>query len=118
MESFLEIARRLLESPVAGLEEVRAYEFDDDEEAHDDERQEQLETEFSNAFNELVASVTSEFGHPTRTGQEDDDLIPLAGVFEFAIWQFADRVLFAAATHEDRELPYLLVLGTTDSNSA
>jgi hypothetical protein len=42
----------------------------------------------------------------------DDDLIPLNGVFRFAEWEVDGKKIFAAAAHEDRELPYLLVLGT------
>ena len=37
---------------------------------------------------------------------------PTQWVFRFALWKVDDMVLFAAAAHEDRDCPILLMLGT------
>jgi hypothetical protein len=44
---------------------------------------------------------------------EDDDMddLPLAGVFCAAIWAIDETRLFLAAAHEDREVPFILMMG-------
>jgi hypothetical protein len=60
--------------------------------------------------------LTNQYGKPSRTGKEQDDVIPLNGVFRFAVWSVGDLQLFAVAAHEDRGVPILLMLGTADGN--
>ncbi|MEZ6142790.1 MAG: hypothetical protein R3B84_19685 [Zavarzinella sp.] len=110
------LASELLEGDTGGLEELRIHEFDEDEEAHDDEAIEKLYTDFSAEFDRVEAVLTKEYGKPSRTGKEDDEVIPLNSVFRFAIWSVEDKQLFAAAAHEDRGVPILLMLGTADGD--
>jgi hypothetical protein len=111
-ESASQLARKLLASDHDALEDVQVHQFEDDRAAHDDDLQTRVENQFNADFNRLQAQLVQEFGAPSRTGTVDDDLIPLGGVFLFAVWEVQGKQLFAAAAHEDRELPYLLVLGT------
>jgi hypothetical protein len=110
------LATELLEGDAGGLEELRIHEFTDDEEADDDEAIEKLYADFSAEFDRVEAALTRRYGKPSRTGKEDDDVIPLNGVFRFAIWSVDDKQLFAAAAHEDRGVPILLMLGTADGD--
>jgi hypothetical protein len=109
------LASELLEGDAGGLEELRIHEFADDEEAHDDEAVEKVRAEFSAEFDRVEAALTKTYGKPARAGKADDDAIPLNGVFRFAIWAVDDKELFAAAAHEDRGVPILLMLGTVDA---
>jgi hypothetical protein len=108
------LASELLDGDAGGLEELRTHEFENDEEAHDGEAIEKLYAEFSADFNRVEAALSKKYGKPSRTGKEDDEVIPLNGVFRFAIWPVGDKQLFAAAAHEDRGVPILLMLGTAD----
>jgi hypothetical protein len=99
-----------------GLEDLRIHDFTDDEAAHDDEAIEKLYADFSAEFDRVEAALTKEYGKPLRTGTEDDEVIPLNGVFRFAIWRVGGKQLFAAAAHEDRGVPILLMLGTADAD--
>lgn len=110
------LATELLERDAGGLEELRIHEFIDDEEAHDDEAIDKLYGDFSAEFDRVEAALTQKYGKPSRTGKEDDDVIPLNGVFRFAIWPVDDKQLFAAAAHEDRGVPILLMLGTANGD--
>ena len=49
---------------------------------------------------------------PLGGGDDGHSVVPLCGVFRFAVWERDGRHLYLAAAHEDRELPYLLVMGT------
>lgn len=106
------LARELLDAGPGGLEELRVHVFDDDEAAHDDAATERLYAELAAEFDRYVAELTQEYGPPDRRGEEDDDAVPLNGVFRFAVWSVGDQELFAAAAHEDRGVPVLLMLGT------
>jgi hypothetical protein len=106
------LARELLQGDTGGLEELRIHQFSNDEEAHDDEAIERLYADFSTEFGRVVAALSKHYGTPSRTGKEAEEVIPLNGVFRFAIWPVGDKQLFAAAAHEDRGVPILLMLGT------
>jgi hypothetical protein len=112
------LASELLEADPGGLEELHIHEFADDEEAHDDEAIDKLYEEFSSEFDHVVTSFLKKYGKPSRTGKEDDEAIPLNGVFQFAVWSIGDKQLFLAAAHEDRGVPILLMLGTADGDGA
>ena len=60
----------------------------------------------------MQKELAKEFGPPSRIGKADDEFIPLGGVFRFAIWEVGDSQLFVAASHEDRGVPILLMIGT------
>jgi len=106
------LARELLGGDVGKLELLRIHEFADDSSAHDDELTERLYADFSAEYERVQTDLTKQYGSPSRTGQTHDALIPLNGVFRFAVWPVADRQVFVAAAHEDRGVPILLVLGT------
>lgn len=112
------LAAELLRRDPGGLEELRLHAFADDNEAHDDGQIEKLYLDFAEEFDRVEAALTEQYGRPSRTGDEHHDIIPLSGIFRFAIWLVGDRQLFAAAAHEDRELPILLMLGTVDASFA
>lgn len=110
------LASELLQGGPGGLEELRIHEFTEDEEAHDDEAVEKLYADFSAEFDRVEAALIMQYGKPSRTGKEDDEIIPLNGVLRFAIWPVGDKQLFAATAHEDRGVPILLMLGTADGD--
>jgi hypothetical protein len=112
------LARELIEGDPGGLEELRIHEFTDDESAHNDELVERLYAEFSTDFYRVQAELTDTYGEPSRVGERDDAVVPLNGVFQFAVWEIGDRLLFAAAAHEDRGVPILLMVGTADADVA
>jgi hypothetical protein len=116
MVSPTSLARELVGRGPGGLEELRVQEFPDDESAHDDALHERLHAEFSADFDGIQAELTQTYGEPHRTGAQDEGVIPLNGVFRFALWEVGDTVLFAAAAHEDRGCPLLLMLGTTEGD--
>jgi hypothetical protein len=106
------LAKELLAGEPGGLEELRIHEFPDDESAHDDEQIEKLQAEFSREADRVQQELAKEYGPPSRTGETDDDVIPLCGVFRFSVWEVGDSQLFIAASHEDRGVPILLMIGT------
>ena len=106
------LAKALLEGDPGGLEELRIHEFTDDESAHDDEQIGRLHAEFSGELERVQKELTKDYGQPSRTGEADDEAIPLNGVFRFAVWEVGDSQLFVAASHEDRGVPVLLMIGT------
>ena len=114
-ESAPQIARRLLLAGGRGLEVLRIHQFEDDITAHDDELQATLERDFNEACIHVQAELAQEFGNPSRGGTEVTGVIPWNGIFRFAIWETEGKVLYLCAAHEDRELPYLLLLGTEPS---
>jgi hypothetical protein len=107
----LTLARELLGSQEDGLEQLRIHEFQDSESAPDDAVTERLYAEFAVECNRVQAELTRTFGEPWRTGIEDDEGVPLKGVFRFAVWVVGGQILFVAASHENRGAPVLLVLG-------
>lgn len=109
----VELAQKFLKEDEENFEMLRMHEFPDDESAHDDELTERLYAEFSADVESTQVELTRQYGAPTRTGTEDDELIPLNGVFRFAVWSVGEKHLFIAAHHEDRGLPIVLVLGTS-----
>jgi hypothetical protein len=66
----------------------------------------------------VQVELSKKYGAPSRTVTEDDDIIPLNGVFRFAVWPVDDKQLFVAASHEDRGVPILLMLGTATGDVA
>jgi hypothetical protein len=108
------LTRKLLRSEVDGIEPVQTYMFpgDDDRPAHDDQLQDRLTKDFQSALKSVQKELSKAFGKPLRSGFKSDRVIPLSGVFGFAIWNAEGRQVWAAVEHEDRELPYLLSVGT------
>jgi hypothetical protein len=109
------LASELLKGDAGGLEELRIHEFTDNDEAHDDDSIDKLYEEFAAEFDRVVTALSKMYGKPSRTGKQDDEVIPLNGVFRFAVWSVGDKQLFATAAHEDRGVPILLMLGTADA---
>ncbi|MCX5662961.1 MAG: hypothetical protein NTW19_25025 [Planctomycetota bacterium] len=111
----IDLAKTLIENGEPGLELVRIHEFKDDSEAHDDEFTERLHEEFSADLKRAQKDLSKIYGKPVRTGTDDDDVIPLNGVFCFAVWAVGETSLYIAAAHEDRGVPVLLMVGTSPS---
>jgi hypothetical protein len=116
--SAIRLAHELLASDEDTLESVRVYQFEDDVAAHDEKLQRRLTKQFEAAFEQSAAELVGTFGRPQREGADDDDIIPLNGVFRFAVWDVEGRALYLAASHEDRELPYLLMVGVESGTTA
>jgi hypothetical protein len=108
------LARKLLRAEKDGIESVQTYIFPDDDDgpAHDDLFQNRLAKDFQSALKHVQRELSKAFGKPLRTGVKGDRVLPLSGVLGFAIWEVNGRLLWAAVEHEDRELPYVLSLGT------
>ena len=111
------LASQLLQGDAGDLEELFVHEFVDDEQAHDDDAIEKLYDDFSAEFDQVEAALIKQYGTPSRSGKEEDELIPLNGVFRFAIWCVGDKQVFVAAAHEDRGCPILLMLGTAQGDT-
>ena len=107
------LALALLDGEAGEMAEVRVHMFADDEEAHDDARIESLYAEFNIEFDRVKTSLIERFGTRLWAGIDDDDSVPLNGVFRFALWDAGDRTPYIAAVHEDRGCPIVLILGTT-----
>ena len=110
-KSATQIADDVLGSP-GNLEVLRIHEFTDDESAHDDEQVEALYKSFRTTFASACAELSDRFGPPLHVGIGDHKLIPLNGVFDYAIWTIEDQLLYIAAAHEDRGVPILLMIGS------
>lgn len=108
------IAQRLLAAAPGNLEELWIRQFTDDIEAHDDCLQSQLVHDFQSAFDMVTEDLTREFGRPSLVGIDECDIIPACGVFRFSLWKIDSRQLYLFAAHQDRELPFLRMLGTTE----
>jgi len=109
----LQLAPKLLKKG-EGLEELRLYEFDGDEEAHDDELTERLYDEFSAEAERVREALTKKYGQPSRAGTSGDRAVKLNGVFRYALWDVEGSRLFVAAHHEDRGVPVILWIGIVD----
>jgi hypothetical protein len=106
-------AQKLAKGRKPALQELEIVQFRDDRGAHDDALHNRLRREFAQRLKSLQKEMSMTFGPPDETGTDDHEAIPLNGVFQYAIWRTGNQRLFVAAAHEDRELPYLIMLGTT-----
>ena len=107
------LAREFLRAGDEKLELLREHDFGDDEVAqHDDELHEKLCEEFSAEVDRLKDELSREYGKPLRAGSADTRLVPLNGVFRYAVWRVGGKRLYVAASREERECPVVLVLGT------
>lgn len=107
----VETARKLLTGKKTAVKELESESFNSDEAAHDDALQSRLLQKFTKRFEAHRKELAQEFGHPTKSGDERSDG-DVNGVFRYAIWKINQRQLVLSAGHEDRELPYVLVLAT------
>ena len=106
------LAQKLLKKTDGDMEELRLHWFEDDESAHDDEGVAALYEEFGEELKRVQAELSELYGKPKRTGKDDDEDIPLNGVFRFAVWNVKGRKLWVAAAHEERDVPIMLMVGT------
>ena len=108
-----QLARELLDRDGTALVDLEIYQFARDaDDAHDDGFQDRLAKQFAASFENAQAELVKALGQPSNTGDQNNPCIPLCGVFRFAVWVQDNKSLFLAAAHEDRECPYLLMLGT------
>src|SRR5688572_32792753 len=114
-----QLARKVLGGSGVKLEFLRERVFHLDEDAaHDDDLHERLCEEYSAEFDRLKAELSKTYGKPLRAGSTNTRLVPLNGVFRYAVWKVRKRHLFIAAAREDRECPMWLVLGATSGGTA
>ncbi len=106
-------AEELINDEPGSLEIIKIYMIEDDEEAHDDEFQKQKHLEFEAVHNSLAKELSKKFGTPKIAKKEDEfNKIPLCGVYPAATWEVNGAELYLAVSHEERETPYLLAIGT------
>ncbi|WP_397568551.1 hypothetical protein [Schlesneria sp. T3-172] len=112
-KSILAKSDTLLQSRNSKVQDVDYRELHDDDEAHDDELQGQLQSDFlaNMAFYEKALSV--KFGTPAEVGSKEHKSIPINGVVRYAIWTVGKKRLYLVVSHEDRELPWVTYLGVT-----
>jgi|GEM_PF-4238117 len=108
-----DLAQQSLQSTRSSAKSVLNFEFHDEEDSHDDEFQEAAHDHFSRQYGESQEELIAVYGDPIETGDNDHSMIPLSGVFQYAIWDLGSRKLFLAVAHEDRETPLWLQLGVT-----
>lgn len=111
-EELLPLASEVLQS--GEMDVVRIHEFELDGDEHDDEAIEQLYLGFEKNFEKAVEILSQQHGPAARSGKDDDEAIPLSGVMQFQIWELDEADLFLALSHEDRGVPILLMLGTSE----
>lgn len=104
--------RKMLRSKKTAREDLEVESFRNDAAAHDHRLRERLRRKFIKRLKAIQTKLTAEFGAPAETGDDDHDRIPVNGVFQYALWKVKGKELYLAASHEDVELPYALVLGT------
>ena len=108
----LALAHKCLAVPGAQSEPLLVYYFEDDDEAHDDEFQAKLETEFNQAWLAATDELTKAFGLALVVEEyEETRWVPLSGVGGASSWRTDQGRLWVAYAHEDRETPYLLLVG-------
>jgi hypothetical protein len=105
-------AEELLKSSASQCEEIDCREFYDDEEAHDDQLQESLEGMFLKNCAKYEKAITQKYGAPAMEGTTEHCDLPLNGVLRYFIWSIKEKMLYLAVCHEDRELPWVVCLGT------
>lgn len=108
----LELARQCLSAVAGTMEPLYLFNFEDDAEAHDDSLQERVAAEFDEAWLGVVEELNRTFGPATTAETEEEaDWVPLCGVGGAAWWETKQGRLWVAYAHEDRETPYLLMVG-------
>ena len=108
----LAIATQVLDEP-GEMEPVRLDMLEDDEIAHDDEAMKSLYSEFETFFDEAKSVLTQNYGEPAEIAEEDEEeVVPLNGIWRYALWSTDQATLFLALSHEDREAPVILMLGS------
>jgi hypothetical protein len=109
----LELARKCLSADGPQMEPLLVYSFQSDVDAHDDVLQNRLITEFEEEWRKASVELAREFGAAvTAESCEETEYVPLNGVGGASSWQVAGKRLYVAYAHEDRETPYLLIVGT------
>ena len=107
----MSIAGALLDEGPGALEVLRIFEFQSDFEARDDALQAEKETEFNRALDVVVERLSTKYGKARMIADgEHAKSIPL-NVDRAAIRLTDGKELFAAFSHEDRETPFLLLMG-------
>jgi hypothetical protein len=112
-KTLLAKAGELLKSRKSKFEDIDYRELYDEEEAHDDDLQRQLETNFLANLAAYEKMLVAKFGPPTEAGPGQHDGIPINGLLRHVVWVVGKKSLYLAISHEDRELPWVIYLGVT-----
>ena len=112
MSRVLELARSCLEDDGESQEPLLIYSFEDDVRAHNDELQESLGVEFGQYWRSVTEKLDKSFGKSlSEDGVEETFWVPMCGVGGVSSWDTDQGRLWVGYSHEDRELPYLLMVG-------
>lgn len=113
IEMLLAKADALLLSESDQFEVIDYRGFLNDEEAHSDRIQNLRAIEFRERFDMYRAALVSRYGPPDQTGSDVLCHIPICGILHQGIWTAGTKSLYLALSHEDRELPFVILLGIT-----
>lgn len=106
-----DLAEGMLTQSDSTFEVLKIYQFQNDVDAHNDKLQADLEIEFNREFENIFTQLQSRFADPTSIDLPSVDL-PVGG-FRNAVWLIGEKVLSLVAYHEDREVPFVLLLSVT-----
>ncbi|MCA8986774.1 MAG: hypothetical protein KDA78_03990 [Planctomycetaceae bacterium] len=110
--TILSKAAQLLKCTSSQFKELDCRELQDDEEAHDDQLQDTLKETFLKNCEQYEQAITKKYGAPTGRGSKEHPEIPVNGVIRYFIWSTGKQKLYLAVSHEDRELPWIISMGT------
>jgi len=105
------LAAKVLKASADDMELLREHDFKDDEAMHDDELHEMLRAQFAGEVDRITQELSETYGKPLRTGATDNKFVGLNGVVRYAVWRIGEKHLYVAAAREERECPFLLVIG-------
>lgn len=110
-KSVLAKAEQLLQSRKSKFEDIDYRELYDDEEAHDEQLQAQLESNFLANMAFYEKALSKKYGAPVDAAPHKHKSIPINGVLRHSLWTVGKKRLYLAVSHEDRELPWVTYLG-------
>lgn len=103
-------AQKLLTSRSDASEELEAWEFRSESEAHDDAVPDEQHAQADASFEAAAAALAADYGEPWKSASGQHPDLPHA-VERWTIWKVLDRTLYLVVSHEDRELPVTLIVG-------
>jgi hypothetical protein len=112
-ESILKTAEGLLKGRVSRCVDLDYRQFADDAEAYDDGVQQATEAVFLDNMASYEMILTAKYGPPTAAGEYEHERIPVNGQVRHVMWKVGRQRLYLAVSHEDREMPWVTLLGVT-----
>ena len=113
-EDIVAFAEQLVAKEEDSLFFIKTYDWQDEEEAHDDDFQEEMHDEFCELYDSIVEQLSPRFGEAAEaSGPDEFEEIQVNEAYPAAVWSLNEGTLYLAVSHEDRELPMLLAIGMT-----